>query len=470
MIGLESVEREIEKRRLESDFYAFVLFVFEKIYRKKFYPNWHHKVICSIFEKVRNQQLRHVVINIAPRYSKTEFVNCFVAWCLARQSTDMFMTLSYTSKLAHKNSLGIQNITRSKAYQSYWPTKISEREKGKGLWTTEGGGEIFAGNTGGSITGFGAGRPEDKWGGAMIIDDPQKVDDCSYETKRQHIKDNFDNTLVSRLNNPRVTPIILIMQRIHEDDLTGHVLSDECELDFNHFSYAALKEEETSWGDKREIGEPLWPFKHGASQLKAIEKKRPRYYCGQLQQRPAPEEGLLIQRDWLRFYDSPPSVFDRGVYVSVDMNAKEEGQSNACFSLYGVHGQNVYLLRQLVGKWSFAQAEVYLRKFVPKEYRAILIEEFANGAAMISQLRRHYHGIIPIRPQLSKELRVNEVSVMYTGGNVWYPNPEQNPWVNLHIAEVLTFPRGKNDDRMDAESQMLKFFLLRLGALKVYNQ
>lgn len=470
MISLEAVAREQRRRLLESNFLFFVFFVFYKVYKRSFKLNWHHRVICRVLERVRAQELTHVVINIAPRYTKTELLICFQAWCYAKQKSDVFLALSYSEKLAAKNSLNVQSIISSSAFQEYWPMKFTKEQRGKTLWSIEDGGEVYAGNTGGAVTGFGAGRPENSWGGAMIIDDPQKVDDAQYETKRKHIKDNFDNTLVSRLNNPSKTPVILIMQRIHEDDLTGHVLSDECYLDFEHFSYAALKEEETSWLDRRRKGEALWPEKHSTSDLKKIEKRNPSYFVGQLQQRPAPQEGMLIKVEWIRYYDSPPPTFSKGIYVSVDMNAKEDGTSNACFATYGINDNDIYLLKQLVGKWSFGMAETHLKMFVPSNYRAIIVEEFANGLAMISQLRKKYHSVIPIRPNNSKVFRMNEVAGLYASGNVWYPNPKRHSWVKEHVKEVVTFPKAKYDDRVDAETQLLKFFLLRLSEIKLYNQ
>ena len=477
MISLDQVKREQRRRLLESNFLFFVFFVFFKIYKRKFMLNWHHRRICNILERVRNQELFHVVINIGPRYTKTELLVIWQAWCFAKQKTDIFLGLSYSAKLAAKNSLNVQSIILSNAFQELWPMKFSKSQRGKTLWSIEKGGEVFAGNTGGAVTGFGAGRPGAEWGGAMIIDDPQKVDDSWYETKRHHIKNNFDNTLVSRLNNPSITPIIIIMQRIHEDDLTGHVLSDNCIIDFDHFSYAALKEKgETSWGDKRRAGQALWPAKHTVKQLKKIEQRRPMYFVGQLQQRPAPIEGMLVRREWLRFYNVPPASFSRGIYVSVDMNAKDgEGAktkdtSNACFSIYGVNPPDIYLLDQKVGKWPFGVAETILRKFIPKDYRAVLVEEFANGAAMMSQLRKHYRSVISIRPNTSKVFRLNEVIEIYSGGNIWYPSDMLKPWSKEHVVEILTFPQGKNDDRVDAETQMLKYFLLNISRVIVYDQ
>ena len=314
--------------------------------------------------------------------------------------------------------------------------------------------------SGGGITGFGAGIDGSKdFSGALVIDDPIKANEERFELSRKTVKENFEQVLSSRLNGPRV-PIVVIMQRLHEDDLAGHLLSGESVTGtYRHINIPAIKEGRPNDYDQRKKGDPLWPQKHSLALLSKMEKKNPNLFAGQYQQRPAPAEGAIIKRDYLRFYDALPDGFDTGEFVSVDMNFKEEGTSNCCFSHYGVSGANIYLISQTVGKWNFVDAEVQLKRMIPKNYKSILVEAKADGEAMIAVLvKSGYHSVIPIQVDNKKTYRLSEVLMMYRAGNVWYPSESIAPWIKEHIYEMLTFPNGRYDDRVDAETQMLKFY------------
>ena len=466
-ISLEVVQTELLRRELEDNFFKFCLWVFSKIYHKKFSINWHHRKLCLIMEKVYSLELTRVVINMPPRYSKTEIVIIlFIAWCFAKDGECAFLHASYSNTLASKNSTSVQRIVKNELFQKIWPTQINKEEHGKTLWSLKSGGSVYAVNSGGAVTGFGAGiTAQKKFKGALLIDDPMKPDDDKFELKRKTINTNFDETMVSRINS-KDTPIIIIMQRLHEEDLAGHVLNGRSTAGkFTHFSFPALKESEPSKIDPRKEGEALWPLKHSIKQLEEIKKNNPKYFAGQMEQRPAPEEGLIWKKSWIRRYSVMPESFNVGTYISVDLNMTEGGGSNAVMSKYGVNDGSIFLIDQLVGKWGFVDAEKRLKHFTRplKEshgpYTGIAIEAHANGHAMISSLvSQGHYGIIPIKVDRSKEYRLNEVSLLYNAGNIYYPESIIAPWIEMHIAEMSVFPNGKNDDRVDAETQFLKFY------------
>lgn len=465
------IESEILRRELEGDYLKFVKWVFKSIYKREFLENFHHVELCKIMEKVFSGELSRAIINVGPRCSKTELVVvCFIPWCYAITRDCNFLHISYSLRLAAKNSTMSQRIIESDEFQSLWPLKLFIKEKGKSLWTIEGGGSTYAVNSGGAVTGFGAGVSGQKnFSGAILLDDPMKAGDERYELKLDMVKENFDNVVSSRINNP-TTPVVLIMQRLHEDDLSGHLLTGQGSLGrFDHFCFPGIMEDQKKSYDKREAGDILWPEKFSKEKLEHIRKVSPLFFAGQIQQRPAPVEGLMIKRAWIKTYDVVPTEFNHGKFVSVDMNMKESGSSNACLSLYGCHDSNVYLLDQAVGKWSFPEAEQHLRSFIPDDYRGLLIEEKANGYAMIAALSGTYHSIHRIQVDASKEYRLNEVSMLYSGGNVWYPSVQIAPWVNEHLHEIITFPNGRYDDRVDAETQMLKFSLTRLFQSRFFD-
>ena len=351
------------------------------------------------------------------------------------------------------------------AYQSMWPTRFNFNEMSKTVWSIKNGGSMRAVNTGGAVTGFGCGvRGKKTFGGALVIDDPNKATDARYELELRKVNEDFDEALVSRLNN-QYDPIVIIMQRLHEMDLSGHVLSGKSNAGkFTHFNFPALKEGPPNDHDHREEGEPLWVNKHNKEQLLDIKKSNPQYFATQLQQRPAPMEGAIFKREWVKRYSKLPESFNQGEFISVDLNAAEEGGSNACMARYGVENQNIYLIDQRVGQWGFPEAVMALQDFAGTDYSALLIEAKANGHAMISTLQKAgYHGIIPIKVNQNKVYRFNEVAPLYIAGNVIYPEEFLAPWVEDHITELLLFPNGKHDDRVDAETQMLKYFLMHLA-------
>ena len=202
-----------------------------------------------------------------------------------------------------------------------------------------------------------------------------------------------------------------------------------------------------------------------------MKKENPIVFSGQFQQRPSPVEGHMIKKKDLRFYDFVLPEYDT-ILISCDLNFREDGSSNACYSCYGVKLPHIHLLDQMIGKWSFPDAVENLKRFIatmPK-YDGIIIERRANGDAIIDVLENEgFMGIIGIECDNSKTYRLSEVSLYYRAGNVWYPDERIAPWVADHVHEMLTFPHGENDDRVDAETQMLKYVKDDLSQLVFYN-
>ena len=160
--------------------------------------------------------------------------------------------------------------------------------------------------SGGAVTGFGAGKlGSTEFAGAMIVDDPLKPEDSNSDTVRNSINNRFPQTLKSRLNS-RTTPMIVIMQRLHEDDPAGFLLDGGTELEFTHICLPAINEDGPSKYDKREVGEALWPAKHDEEELEEMRLSDAMGYAGQYQQRPAPAEGNIFKEEYFKFYTRVP--------------------------------------------------------------------------------------------------------------------------------------------------------------------
>lgn len=217
-------EQRMLKYMLEQDGIQFMRYFFKQREGMKMLRNWHHYVIEYVLQAVYDLKIQRLIVNIAPGYSKTEQVVLnFIARGLAINPRSKYIHASYSGDLAHVNSSKIKDMIESQEFQTLWPMDIRVDSKGKKRWFTELGGGMMAAPAGGQITGFRAGRMEEGFTGAFVIDDPVKPDDAYSNVKRGGINNRFNNTMRSRLAVEEV-PMIVIMQRIHEDDLSGYLL------------------------------------------------------------------------------------------------------------------------------------------------------------------------------------------------------------------------------------------------------
>lgn len=269
---------------------------------KKFVVGKHHRMICDKLNDVLTGKTRRLIINIAPRYSKSELVSRnFIAMGLAINPAAKFIHLSYSGDLALGNSVAVKDIVKSDEYQRLFGVEIAVGTDTKSQWNTTKGGGLYATSSLGQVTGFGAGAIEnegDAWqfGGAIVIDDPIKPADALSDNNREAVNLHFETTIRNRVNS-RNTPIIIIMQRLHEHDLCGYLMKLEPEewevLSVPCISYNEDGEEEA-----------LWPFKHTIEELHKIESANQFVFDTQYMQNPKPLEGLMYQT--LRTYDVLP--------------------------------------------------------------------------------------------------------------------------------------------------------------------
>jgi len=217
-------ERRMLKFMLENDGIQFMRYFFSLREGNKMIRNWHHYAIEYVLQAVFDCKIDRLIINIAPGYTKTEqAVLNFISRGIALNPRSKYIHTSYSGDLAQENSSKIKQTVQSPEFQELWPMQTRTDTKGKKRWFTELGGGMMATASGGQITGFRAGRMESGFTGAFINDDPVKPDDAYSSVKRNAINNRFNNTMRSRLAVESV-PMINIMQRIHEDDLTGFLL------------------------------------------------------------------------------------------------------------------------------------------------------------------------------------------------------------------------------------------------------
>jgi len=306
----------------KDDFIFFVRYFFKHQYKRK-WAKWDHLYqIAELLEKVISGEVTRLIINIAPRYGKTELaVKAFIAYGLCLNPSAKFIHLSYSDDLALDNSESVKDLVVSDEYQTLFPSvKLKQSSKAKKKWYTEQTGGVYATSTGGQITGFGAGLVDEdieledeviglatstskswlgnkgNFGGAIIIDDPNKPDDADSETLRNRVNERYDSTISNRVNS-RNTPIIIIQQRTHEDDLSGYLIRKQgnaLEGGLWHvLSLPSIKEDGTA----------LCPQKHTIVELKALESHNDIVFQRQHMQNPKPKAGLLFPIQELQFAD-----------------------------------------------------------------------------------------------------------------------------------------------------------------------
>lgn len=296
----------------------FTKYFYQKQYGRGYVVGEHHIKIARALDDVFAGKITRLIINIAPRYGKTELaVKNFIAAGLALNPSAKFIHLSYSDDLALDNSEAVKDLVSSEEYQQIFPdVKIKKDAKAKKKWYTTQGGGVYATSAGGQVTGFGAGQVDDEesnfeemmadgwrttFGGALIIDDPIKPDDADSDVVRERVNNRFDSTIINRINS-RKTPIIIIMQRLHEHDLCGHVM-DNYPGEWTVLSLPCIILEE---GQELHEGRPLWEFKHTLEELLKMNNVNPINFWRQYMQKPQPREGLLY-KPFKEYVQVPPS-------------------------------------------------------------------------------------------------------------------------------------------------------------------
>lgn len=319
----------------------FTRFFFKEKYKRKFAVGKHHERIAEALDKVLKGEITRLIINIAPRYGKTELaVKNFIAEGFAINPKAKFIHLSYSDDLARDNSRGVQEILREPSYRRLFPdampTSVNTRK-----WFTKAGGGLYAVSSAGQVTGFGAGLVDkdedeelgdevaaitsegDEFGGAIVIDDPIKPDDARSEQIREKVNQKFETTIRNRVNS-RKTPIIIIMQRLDEDDLCGYLQK----LEPDEWVVLSLPVIEIDDDGKER---PLWEFKHTLAELHELEEKSGWVFETQYMQNPRPITGLMYEREF-KTYEVLPVTKKHKVKAYVD--TADTGEDFLCCIVY----------------------------------------------------------------------------------------------------------------------------------------
>lgn len=444
------LERLAARLVLEDSLLDFTKYFFKARFGFPFIENWHHGAICEHLQAVELGQIRNLIVNLPPGGTKTELVSInWPARAIARNSLSRFLMLSYADELVALNSQTARNIVQSEEYQELWPMMVANDSKAKKRWNVMEGdkvrGGIYAATPHAQVTGFRAGYMGGDFNGAIILDDPMKASDAESEVRRKEINSNIARTIRSRRAKPDV-PIVVVQQRLHENDTTGWLTDGELGEEFELLKIPALDGS----------GKSYWEIKEPTEQLKKFQAAQPYIFSSQYMQEPAPEEGNFFKRDMFEFYDELPEHVHK--YGASDY-AVSDGEGD-----YTVHGvlaldekEDMYLCDLWRGQ---TMSDVWVEKMLDMahhhqplawaEEKGQIIKSLSPYIRKRMMERNIYLNRVQFASASDKKTRARPIQARMSVRKLRLPR--NAPWVQEFIRELLVFDNGKNDDQVDIMS------------------
>lgn len=426
-----------------------------------FQHNWHMNIVCEALMRVVIGEIKRLIINIPPRACKTEMaVITFISWCLGNYPDSQFIMASNTKTLAEQNNYLTRAVLTHPIYKDIFShAELKKDAKSKDFFKTAQGGACFAVGTEGLVAGFGAGKLRDYFGGAVIIDDPHNPNESLSKTQRHKVIDWYNFNVTKRLNNQNATPVILIMQRLHPEDLTGYLLEKQGGFKWHHISIPI-------WDENEKL---LWPIRYNYDELKDEERSNPFVFAGQRLQKPIVPGGNLIKTDQFGFYSVLPKIKSKMMYADTAQKTKEHND----YSVIECWGEGfdgcIYLLDLIRGKWEAPEltrrAVAFWEKHLSErpKVRQFKIEDKVSGTGLIQELKRNYR--IPVKGmERSKDKyeRWLDVAGQIEAGFVKLP--QSAPWLSDFLSECEAFTADNTHAHDDQVDPMIDAITDMLGA------
>ena len=469
-------EREERRRaRVKASFSEFVKEFWDQVVPEAplvWMP--HIEAICDHLQAVSEGRIKELLVNVPPGSGKSVIVSVlWTAWEWLWNPGLQVQYASYSSGLSERDSLRTRELVESEEYQALvdgaWALKGIPYHLDE-FWTTAGGWRRTT-----TIKGVGTGFR----GHRTVVDDPHNVSERATEAEYLGVASWWDHRMSNRFHDLDTAQMVIIMQRVHELDLSGHCLAQGT---YEHLCLPAEYDPDlhctTSIGFsdwRTEPGELLNPVYMGRETLERQRiKMGERQYAGQYQQRPAPAGGNLVIDAYLHYYRALPTPLAGDWLLSWDTKATASKSQRASY----VVGQcwfrpkalkgRIYLVDQVRFKGGIIPTMQALRAMSAKWQAATtkLVENKATGPAVVEMLCAQIPGIIPIDPHGDKASRFDASLPLWEAGNIMLPHPDIAPWVVQYVAEITTFPAAANDDQADATSQALDWFRLH-GAVSI---
>lgn len=453
---------ELEERyEAANDYYAYVRYVHGPMYT---YTR-HGEYVCRLLNDavIKRQRMldgilpmetQYIQISMPPQHGKSMHITeTFPSYFLGKFPDEGVIEVSYNEGFAEK--FGGKNKDKLAQYgPALFGVQVAGDTRSKSEWAVEKDGKKTRGGM--MSRGIMSGVTGSSWGDCIIIDDPIKNrEEANSQTIREKQWAEWQDSISSRIHPGSI--VILIMTRWHEDDLAGRLQNPEyaAPMPWKVVNLPLEAEEEDELG--RLPGDPLWPERYGKEFIQ-VRRGYPSSFNALYQGRPTSQEGNMLKRDWWRYYDTLPLVASK--LISVDAAFKDGNDSDyVVIQVWGKRDANMYLIDQTRGKMNFMATVQSIRNMVSRHPDAHwkLVEDKANGSAIISTLQREIGGVIGINPEGGKTARVNAVSAYIESGNVYLPRGKE--WTHEFVEEAASFPNGKHDDQVDAMSQALNRFI-----------
>ena len=434
---------------------------------------WHHDAMCEHLEAWLRDEILDLVINVPPGTSKSLTVSTlFAAYVWIERPTWRWIAASYDRTVADRNARRHRELVASDWWATRWPGVAipsgASDSKSVGFFFNNRGGSRYTTTTGSAVIGQHA--------DGHLIDDPHDVDGVASVAELERTLTWHRETMPTRFRDPKRPRRILVMQRLHERDLTAEMTREGATVLCLPMRYESRHPHRWPKDPRRTEGELLCPERYDEAAVVRLETKRlgPRAAAAQLQQRPAPAEGAIFKEAWLtrRWTEIPRN----GAWgMSLDATFKDTKTADyVVIQVWCTVGPDHYLIDQVRGRMDFVET---LRQFVALATRypqalLKLVEDKANGPAILSVLKSKLPGLVAVEPFGSKEARASAVEPLFAANNVVLPHPTEArypdgrvgaPWVPELVHEVTTFPAAAHDDQVDALTMYLNRVAQRGG-------
>jgi predicted phage terminase large subunit-like protein len=444
---------------LALDFTAFTEFGFGAVRPGvPFKPNWHLEAVAEKLSQVARGTIRRLIITLPPRNLKSLYASvCLPAWYLGHYPWERVVVVSYSDPLTRAHANDFRLLVKHPLYQATFPAMRLDRDTDREITTTQRGKRI-ATSIDGTLTGLG--------GNLIVIDDPLKATDALSEAVRSRVNEWYRSTLLSRGDDKTAMRIVVVMQRVHQEDLVGHLLEQG---GFDHLNLPAIAQRTETFdlgagrSYTRQKGELLHPDREPERELRDLKRNMgPIAFSAQYQQSPVPPGGTIIKRKWLTTYDDIQSQSGDRIIISWDiaLSETETGHYSAGVVLLQ-RGEVFYILEVVRGRFPFDTLKQKVME-VKRRYHSptLLIEDSPISRGLIQSLREKSINVTVYKPDTDKRARVIAQSDLFEGGSVRFPR--HAAWLEELTAELLAFP-GRYDDQVDALAQGLAWGRQRRG-------
>ena len=434
---------------------------------------WHLDAVCEHLEAVTRDEITALVINVPPGCSKSLTVSTlWPAWVWTRDPRWRWIAASYDRLVAQRDARRHRELVAGDWWSARWPgvsiPSGSTASTAVGFFANNAGGSRYTTTVRGSVTG--------QHGDAHIVDDPHDPQGVASAAELEETLAWWRETMPTRFRDPRHPRRVLVMQRLHDRDLSQELIREGATVLCLPMRFERAHPQRWHRDPRSVEGELLVPERYSAPAVGALEERLgPRATAAQLQQRPAPAGGSILREEWVRYWTELPT----GGTWAISVDAAFKGASTSDFVVIQVWcsvGPNHYLVDQVRARLDFVRTIAELLAVVQRYPQALLklIEAKANGPAIVSALRDKLPGFVEVEPDGGKEARTHAVEPLFAGGNVFLPHPTDSryadgrrgaPWVPGCVHELVTFPAAANDDQLDACTQYLNHVALQGGAL-----